>query len=217
MEIDNAFSYSYNRHNGLRFGFLLQTLFCSNIDEFDRKLIYILHVSKILPDNILKYCGDKIDKDFLLKFMFQKTDDKKIFKAEVVRELVRITDRGTFIHYFDKLGFKGRRSFTLSEVYVILKHWYGEKQIIVFNSLKIGDLASRFTEGNYEKFEEDLTNNKIINLKQYRANNFIKPKDLVTYIESVKGYQLDKIMNEDEQVLEYFDLITYLFLLSMFN
>ncbi|WP_179344116.1 hypothetical protein [Winogradskyella ursingii] len=217
METNKIFSYSYNKKHGLRFGFLLQTIFCSKIDEFDRKLIYILHVSGILPDDILKYHRHKIDKEFLIKFMFQKTDGKKIIPASTIRELVQIEDKGTFLSYFDSLGYKGRRSFTLSEAYEIISYWYGKDYMVVFDSLKKGDIALRFTDGKYERLEEEITDNKIMDLIKYRNHDYIMPKYLREYIESVKMYNLIDVLDKDEQILKYFDLIAFLFLISMFH
>jgi len=215
MVEDNIFKYSYNRDKGLRFGFLLQIMFCSNIRDLERRLIYILHVAKLIPDDLIKYHGDKLDRAFLLNFIFQKTQGRKIVPAATVRGLVTLEDRGTFSKYF-KSRYEGRRKFTLLEVYEILKEWYGDDFIVVFDSLKKGDLANRFADANYERFEEQITNNGIVDINAYIKQDFIKPKSLLTYIEDVRGFNLEDILSEDEELIEHFDIICFLFLFSMF-
>ncbi|WP_417873983.1 hypothetical protein [Xanthomarina gelatinilytica] len=213
MLIDNIFNPYYNKRNGVKLGFILSAFFCSRIDEIERKIIYIFYIANIIPHEFLKNKRAKIDKEFLLKLIFELSNNKKYISKKDLRALTGLEEKKTFNKYFDvhldKLGLSNNRAFTLSETFKILQFWQGDDKWGRMEAFSKGELANRFMNGNYDDLEIKMTD-EVLNYAIYSHHDFIKPADAKKFINKVLDKDTLELLYEEEFSLDY---LSYFFII----
>lgn len=215
MNLD-VFKLSYQRENGLTFGFLFSLIFCVDFkeDKFDRRFAYILHVLKILDYRVLKLKYKDLDNEDLLREIFFLSRKSKICKLEDLGKITNLKSKETFVknfdEYFKKIGLYRRRAFTLEETYKILNFWnpqFKGKSMIAL--LKI-ELAEKYTKGDYEELADVLHDNNIVSKEEQKRVDKFPPR--VFNKLNVLLNKEDEGKEEEDNVYFYF---YFLFLLSL--
>lgn len=205
--------YYIKANNGVNVGFILSVLICSKIEALERQIIYIFYMCNIIPHEFLKNKREKLDKEFLLKLIFELSAEKKIIPKKDLRFLTTLEDKGTFNKYFgehiNRLGLSRNKLFTLYETFQILKFWQGDDKWGRMAAFSKGELANRFMEGNYDELELKMTD-KVFNYDEYRHHDFIKPADAKRFINEVLDKESLELIYEEEFDVDY---LTYFFIM----
>ena len=215
--------YYIKASKGVNAGFILSVLFCSKIESIERQIIYIFYMCNIIPHEFLKHKSDKLNKEFLLKIIFELTANKKYIPKKDLRQLTGLEDKGTFNKYFGEhisnIGLSNNRAFTLSETYQILQFWQGDDKWGRMEAFSKGELANRFTNGNYDELEIEMTN-EIFAYDDYNHHDYIKPADTKKFINRVLDKEsLNTVYDKDFNVdyLYYFFLMYLLYAFKIKN
>ena len=182
-----------------------------------------IYVAKLITDEEIESNQDffeqcakdyrKLDKEFLLKLIFELSAEKKIIPKKDLRFLTTLEDKGTFNKYFgehiNRLGLSRNKLFTLYETFQILKFWQGDDKWGRMAAFSKGELANRFMEGNYDELELKMTD-KVFNYDEYRHHDFIKPADAKRFINEVLDKESLELIYEEEFDVDY---LTYFFIM----
>lgn len=201
-------------------GFILSVLFCSKIENIERQIIYIFYMCNIIPHEFLKNKREKLDKEFLLKLIFELSADKKFIPKKDLRTLTNLEDKGTFNKYFNehlkKLGLSKNKSFTLSETFQILQFWQGDDKWGRMEAFSKGELANRFMNGNYDELELKMTD-EVFNYDEYRHHDFIKPADTKRFINKVLDKESLVLIYEEDFDVDYLYYFFIMYLIYSFR
>jgi hypothetical protein len=212
--------YYIKASNGANAGFILSVLFCSKIETIERQIIYIFYMCNIIPHEFLKNKREKIDKEFLLKLIFELSAEKKCVSKKDLRSLTALEDRGTFNKYFGehikKLGLSRNKSFTLYETFKILQFWQGDDKWGSMEAFSKGELANRFMNGNYNELELKMTD-EVFNYDEYKHHDFIKPADAKKFINKVLDKESLELIYEEDFNVDYLFYFFIMYLLYSFR
>ena len=174
----------------------------------------------IIPHEFLKNKREKLDKEFLLKLIFELSADKKFIPKKDLRTLTNLEDKGTFNKYFNehlkKLGLSKNKSFTLSETFQILQFWQGDDKWGRMEAFSKGELANRFMNGNYDELELKMTD-EVFNYDEYRHHDFIKPADTKRFINKVLDKESLVLIYEEDFDVDYLYYFFIMYLIYSFN
>ncbi len=212
--------YYIKASNGVNAGFILSVLFCSKIESIERQIIYIFYMCNIIPHEFLKNKSHKLNKEFLLKIIFELTANKKYIPKKDLRQLTGLEDKGTFNKYFgehiNNIGLSNNRAFTLSETFQILQFWQGDDKWGRMEAFSKGELANRFTNGNYDELELKMTD-EVFNYDEYRHHDFIKPADTKRFINKVLDKESLVLIYEDDFDVDYLCYFFIMYLIYSFR
>lgn len=210
----------YNKQNELSLGFILSVLFCSKIEDPAKQIIYLFYIGNIIPHDFLKHEREKIDKEFLLKLIFELSANKKIISKQDLRVLTNLKIKDTFNKYFgehiNKCGLSKNRVYTLSETFQILKFWQGDDKWGRMKAYAKGELANRFMDGNYENLELEMTSS-IFEYDYYNHHDYVKPADYKKFINKVLNKESLELIYEEDFNTDYLTFFFYLHLLYTFK
>ena len=181
----------------------------STISDSRKRVIYIFHLCNVI--DLKKQVSSEFSNNFLLKKMFDETDNQCIISKEVLRESSGLDDKKTFNKYFDShlinLDLKKNRIFTLRETYSILLPWVGNgnswERLAAYT--KKG-LADKYFNGDRDRLELKMTDG-IFTLEHYKAHDKIRPADVYRLRGEVLG---ETFKSEEDHCIEFF---LYLFLI----
>ncbi|RMB58483.1 hypothetical protein EAX61_09245 [Dokdonia sinensis] len=220
MEIEAINPYRFKANNEINAEFILAVFFCSKIETFNRKLLYFFYFTNHISHNTLKFDADVYTDEYLLGVIFKSTENQKILPKKVLRELTGLKDRGTFNKYFNahlqNLGLQNRRVFTFSESYMILKFWQDEPKGNSFEAFSKGEIAKRFTNGDYERLDLLMTNG-IVSYSEYINYDYIKPSDLNKLLTAYSELKVINSSFESKIKYGYLELYSLLFILKKYN
>ena len=170
--------YYIKASKGVNAGFILSVLFCSKIESIERQIIYIFYMCNIIPHEFLKHKSDKLNKEFLLKLIFELTANKKYIPKKDLRQLTGLEDKGTFNKYFSKHlkanNLDSKRAFTLHELFIIFEFWQEDDKWSRMKAFSKKELAKKYTNNNYDELELIMTDN-VLDVDFYKNHDYIKP------------------------------------------
>jgi hypothetical protein len=208
--------YYIKANNRVTVGFILSLLFCSKIKSIERKIIYFFYICNVIPNDVLKYEREKLNKESLLQLIFELTYNKKYIKKKDLRLLTKLEDRGTFNKYFDEhltqLGLKKNTSFTLYETFKILQFWQGDDKWGRMEAFSKRELAKHFMNDKYDELELKMTED-ILAIEVYKHHDFIKPADAKKFFNKVLHKESLQLLYEEEYNTDY---LYFFFLLYLF-
>ncbi|MFD2915831.1 hypothetical protein [Psychroserpens luteus] len=190
-------------------GFVISVIFCSNIEEFERQVIFIMYIANVIDYDAIKPNRDKLTKKFLLQRIFELSTNKKYVSKSELRQLVNMEDKGTFNKYYDyhllKLGITTNKKFILYELYRILEINQGShdwRRMAVYSK---GELSNEFMNGNYDDLELEMTN-KIFDFETYKNRDYILPADAHLFIKNKTSNEVNNVESADyeEDQLSFF-------------
>ena len=175
-------------------GFIIGCLIKYNFKTFKRFIIYIFHYLGFLnlSEKKSNEFSDKEIIDILTQIHPEKIEKKLLY---ALTNLSKTTFNKHFKEFFIKNNFKGKRKFTLYEVYVILKEWQGEGKWSVLESLNKNRIAEIISSGNYKKLASEF---HLIDAN-YKNKNKFSPKEVKLFL---KHIDLDN-SEKEEELLHY--------------
>ncbi|XLS29866.1 hypothetical protein ACJD0Z_03350 [Flavobacteriaceae bacterium M23B6Z8] len=202
--------YYLKARNELTIGFILSVFFCSKIKSTERKILYIFYIGNLIPHEFLKEHREIIDKVFLVNLLCKLSGDKKYIKKEDIRRLTGLEDKTTFNKYFGErllqLGISKNKRFTLLEFFKILRFWQGDDKWGRMQAFTKGELAKKFTSGNYDELELQMTN-AIFTPNFYRHHDFIKPADAKKFLNDI--LDTESLQISYDEIFEIDDLVFF--------
>ncbi|QHI38053.1 hypothetical protein IMCC3317_34370 [Kordia antarctica] len=181
---------------GPSLGFIIGCLMGYNFHSFKRFLIYIFHYCNFL-DLKKKEANQYTDEEIIdiLTLIHSEKIDKKVLYS--LTKLSKNTFNKHYKELFQENGFKGKRKFTLYEIYTILNEWQGEGTWSTLKSIKKQQIADVINLGNLKSLAEEFT---LIDCN-YKNKDKLSPKEVKQYLKHIDFDQSEK----EENLLQYKD------------